>query len=80
MTIKARYENGVFRPLEDVRVKEGTIAEVYFPGERRAGKKPRSVMDTGFFGMWKDREDIPDGVEYVNRIRKYRREPESERK
>lgn len=77
MVVKARYENGVFRPLEEVPVKEGTVAEVYVPGEKpEQKKKPKSVMELSFFGMWKDRDDIGDGVEYVNRIRKYRREPE----
>lgn len=77
MVIKARYENGVFRPLEDVPAKEGTIAEVYLPGEKREEKKkPRSVKELGVYGMWAGREDIPDGLEYVNRIRKLRREPE----
>jgi hypothetical protein len=28
--------------------------------------------------MWADRDDIGDGVEYVNRLRKYRREPQPE--
>ena len=78
MSIKARYENGVFRPLEDVPVKEGAIAEVYLPGEKEAHR--RKLMESPAFGMWKDRTDFKDGVDYVNRIRKYRREPESERK
>lgn len=77
MVIKARYENGVFRPLEDVPVKEGTVAEVYLPGERVSkGRRRPPLKDSPLFGMWADREDIGDGVEYVNRIRKYRREPE----
>lgn len=78
MSIKARYENGIFRPLEEVRAKEGTIADVYLPGEKpEDGKKrPKSVRDFGFCGMWAGREDIGTGEEYVNRIRKYRREPE----
>lgn len=28
MTVKARYENGVFRPLEPVQIVEGTIVDV----------------------------------------------------
>ena len=67
MTIAARYENGVFRPLEDVQIQEGTVVEVYLPaaGDRR----PKSVRDLGAFGMWADRDDVPDGVSYVNRLR-----------
>ena len=32
-----------------------------------------SVMDDPAFGMWKDRDDIGDGVAYVNRMRKNRK-------
>src|SRR5439155_3365068 len=31
MTITAKYEDGVFRPLEDVSISEGTIVEVRVP-------------------------------------------------
>jgi len=37
MTIPAKYENGVFRPLRDVPIKEGTIVEVYVPVETPSG-------------------------------------------
>lgn len=69
MTIPAKYENGVFRPLETVQIKEGTVVEVYVPTEQNAVVQRPSIKDLPFFGMWKDREDIGDGVEYVNRIR-----------
>ena len=77
MSIRAIYENGVFRPLENVPIKEGTEVEVYPLGEQKTnGAKPKSIRELAFFGMWKDRDDIGTGVEYVNRIRRYRREPE----
>ena len=77
MSIRAIYKNGVFQPLEDVPVKEGTEVDVYPRTEEKGnGKMPKSVRDLGFFGMWKDRDDIGSGVEYVRRIRKCRREPE----
>ncbi|MGA2739541.1 MAG: antitoxin family protein [Bryobacteraceae bacterium] len=59
MTIPAKYENGVFRPLHDVPVKEGTVVEVYVPGESPT-EKLHSIGDSPFAGMWKDREDIAD--------------------
>jgi predicted DNA-binding antitoxin AbrB/MazE fold protein len=34
MTIPAKYENGVFRPLEAVKIEEGTVVEVYVPAEQ----------------------------------------------
>ena len=77
MPIRAIYENGVFRPLEDVKAREGTEAEVYLrlnnetagpPSDRRA-----LLEDLEAYGIWKDRDDFTDGVDYVNQIRKYRR-------
>jgi Protein of unknown function DUF104 len=67
MKIAAKYEKGVFKPLEDVKIKEGALVEVYVPQPEKS--KPVSIADLGFVGMWADREDIPDGVTYVNRLR-----------
>jgi len=69
MTIPARYENGVFRPLEPVEIKEGTMVEVHVPTDQNSVRQRPSIKDLPFFGMWMDREDIGDGVEYVNRLR-----------
>jgi hypothetical protein len=70
MTVPAKYENGVFRPLDPVQIEEGTIVEVYVPaGPQRSGPRPRSVREFAFCGMWKDREDMADSVEYINRLR-----------
>jgi len=70
MTIPATYENGVFKPLEDVNLIEGTIVEVHLPED--APKRPKSVRDWPTFGIWADRDDIPDGVTYEDRIRRSR--------
>jgi predicted DNA-binding antitoxin AbrB/MazE fold protein len=69
MTITARYEKGVFRPLQDVPLKEGTVIEVLLPEEAPA-KRSRSVAGSRFAGMWKDREDMADSVEYITRLRR----------
>ena len=69
MTIPAKYENGVFRPLGDVQIKEGTVVAVLIPAEQQPTGKRRSIKDLPFYGMWKDRTDIGDGVEYVNDLR-----------
>jgi predicted DNA-binding antitoxin AbrB/MazE fold protein len=75
MSIRAIYENGVFKPLENVPIKEGTEVDVY---PRAAGieerAKRRSVKDLGFYGMWANRNDIGDGIQYVDGLRKLRRE------
>jgi len=70
MTIAAKYEKGVFKPLDDVKIKEGTVVEVYVPAHSESSsKRPRSVRDLAFCGMWKDREDMADSVAYVNQLR-----------
>ena len=69
MTIPARFENGVFRPLQDVPIKEGTVVELHVPLDAPA-MRPRPIGDSPFAGMWKDREDMADSVEYVNRLRR----------
>jgi len=69
MAIPAKYENGVFRPLEIVQMKEGTVVEVLVPAEQEPERKRRSIKDLPFYGMWKDRTDIGDGVDYVNKLR-----------
>ena len=68
MTIAAKYEDGVFKPLEDVRIEDGALLEVLVPEQKPAGQR-RSVAELPFFGMWKDREDIGDGIEYVDKLR-----------
>ena len=71
MTIAAKYEKGVFKPLEDVTIQEGTVVEVRLPSfaDRLKAKSP-SVGDFAFYGIWKDRADIGDSVEYVNNLRR----------
>jgi predicted DNA-binding antitoxin AbrB/MazE fold protein len=68
MVIEAKYENGVFKPLGKIRLKEGTVVEIHFNRGRSAGKAS-SIGELGFAGMWADREDIKDGVSYVNNLR-----------
>jgi predicted DNA-binding antitoxin AbrB/MazE fold protein len=62
MTIPAKYENGVFRPLEVVEMQEGTVVEVLVPAERKPTSERRSIKDLPFYGMWKDRTDIGEGA------------------
>ena len=69
MTIPTRYEKGVFRPLQDVPIEEGTVVDVILPVEVTA-KRPPPIADSPFAGMWKDREDMADSVAYINRLRR----------
>jgi predicted DNA-binding antitoxin AbrB/MazE fold protein len=70
MSIAAKYEDGVFKPLEEVKLTEGTRVEVHVAAPPR--RRLKSVREFAAFGMWADREDIPDGVTYVNRLREPR--------
>jgi predicted DNA-binding antitoxin AbrB/MazE fold protein len=71
MTVTAKYEDGVFKPLEDVTLHEGTIVEVSLPSYADLLRnKSRSVQDFAFYGMWKDRQDIGDSAEYVEKLRR----------
>jgi hypothetical protein len=60
-----------FKPLEDVKLTEGTKVEVHVPDEA-APKRRKSVRDLPIFRMWADRDDIPDGVTYEDRIHRSR--------
>lgn len=33
-------------------------------------KRPRSIADSPFAGMWKDREDMADSDKYIDRLRR----------
>lgn len=50
-------------------IKEGTVVEVVLPAEASA-KRPPSIADSPFAGIWKDREDMADSVEYISRLRR----------
>lgn len=71
MTTTARYENGVFKPLENIKIKEGTVVEVRVPQAREI--RHQSIRELGFAGMWAYRDDIKDGASYVNWLRDHTR-------
>jgi len=68
MVIPAKFEHGVFKPLEDVILEEGTVVEVYVP-KPKALKTKKSIRESGIFGVWRQRTDITDGVSYVDKLR-----------
>jgi predicted DNA-binding antitoxin AbrB/MazE fold protein len=70
MTVLAKYENGVFRPLRDVSVNEGTIVEIQLPAPPSKPEPSRlRLRDFEFCGMWRDRDEMTDSVNYVNHLR-----------
>jgi predicted DNA-binding antitoxin AbrB/MazE fold protein len=66
--IKVRYENGVFRPVQKTEViEEGAEGEVRIQRKKKNGRP--SVRASEFFGLWKNRTDIKDGLSYVRKLR-----------
>jgi predicted DNA-binding antitoxin AbrB/MazE fold protein len=65
-SIRVKYEDGVFKPLERTEaIKEGSIGEVRVEKRR---ERP-SVKSSEFFGLWKHRRDIADGLSYTRELR-----------
>jgi len=70
-SIRVKYEDGVFKPLKKPEMlKEGAIGEVHVDDAHVAptGNRP-SVKSSEFFGLWKNRKDIGDGLSYVRELR-----------
>ncbi len=83
-TVTLIYEDGVFTPVEKVKLRKrqkvrATI--IPFVAPKRKSVTRRRVRKNGAhdelvkqriresFGMWADRDDIGDAVEWVNEIR-----------
>ena len=49
MMIRARYEDGVFKPLDDVKLAERTLVKFSVPVEAPP-ERPKSVRDWPAFG------------------------------
>jgi predicted DNA-binding antitoxin AbrB/MazE fold protein len=83
MRVRAIYENGALKPLEELPIEEGTEVTVDvhpIEGGKESRGPRKSVRELGAYGLWKDRTDFKDGVDYVNKIRKHRREPDPDPK
>jgi predicted DNA-binding antitoxin AbrB/MazE fold protein len=70
-SIRVKYEDGVFKPLKRLRkLKEGAIGEVYLDeAQIERTRKRTSMRSSEFFGLWKNRRDMGDGVSYVRALR-----------
>ena len=69
-SIAVKYENGVFIPLEPIQgLVEGVVGKVYIEQANKADV----IKSSPFFGLWKDREDIEDGMSYVSKLREQHR-------
>ena len=61
-----RLELSLSSKAKGVRLNEETVLELYTPTKKA---KKRSIRAFSFAGMWKNRKDIRDGLDYVNRLR-----------
>lgn len=83
-TVTAVYENGVLTPLEKVKLRKRQKVRVkiipFAPRKPKVAARRRVVKNETrdelvkqrireSFGMWADRDDIGDAVEWINEIR-----------
>ena len=59
--------------LKEKKINADQLQQALNNQKANGGKRKRSVADYEAVGMWKDRQDIGTGVEYENRMRKYRK-------
>lgn len=65
--IAVKYENGIFIPIEPIQgLAEGGLGKVYIS---EAFETAEAIKSSQFFGLWKDREEIEDGMSYVRNLR-----------
>jgi predicted DNA-binding antitoxin AbrB/MazE fold protein len=71
-SIRVKYEDGVFKPLKKPRkLKEGAMGDVYVEDANpETPRKRPSVRSSEFFGLWKNRKDMDDGLSYVQNLRR----------
>jgi predicted DNA-binding antitoxin AbrB/MazE fold protein len=64
-TLKVKFKNGEFSPITPVNgIEEGETVEVILK---------KSTKNLEFVGMWRDRDDIKSGLEYVKKVRSWSR-------
>ena len=64
-TLKAKFKNGEFSPVTQVNgIEEGETVEIILK---------KDIKKLEFVGMWKNRNDIKNGLDYVKKIRLWNR-------
>jgi len=74
-TIKAKYKNGVFEPIEKINLTDGTEAHVTFDSNSSESEEEKLRIFLSSAGSWKDYldESFLDEI-YEQRKRKHRQE------
>ncbi len=64
-TLKVKFKNGEFSPITSVKgLEEGETIEIVLK---------KNIKELEFVGMWKDRSDIKNGIDYVKKVRLWNR-------
>ena len=59
--LKAKFMKGGFSPITPVNgIEEGETVDIILK---------KNIKNLEFVGMWHDRDDIKDGVDYVKKVR-----------
>jgi hypothetical protein len=71
MTIKVHFDGKAFIPDEPVNLPPGTSAQVEHPDlpVKNDFVTAAELLDSGVVGIWADRKDIGDSVEYARQLR-----------
>ena len=71
-TIKAHFDGKAFIPDEpvDVPVNEPLTLKVESTSPPAPSGTAADLLNSGLVGMWKDREDIGDSLEFARKLRK----------
>lgn len=65
--IKAHFDGKTIVPDEPVDLPKDTPLFVYVESKRPMNGK--DLIESGLIGLWKDRTDIGDSLEYARRLR-----------
>jgi hypothetical protein len=73
MTIKAHFDGKVFIPDEPVDLPKDQPVDLNFqpvPAPSRKMGTTRDLLESGLVGIWADRTDITDSLEYARELRR----------
>lgn len=65
-TVEAIYKNGMLKPLNPLDISEYEHVTLIIKPHKKYKRKSKKEKA---FGIWKNREDIQNSVEWVNRLR-----------
>ena len=73
-TIQAHFDGKAIIPDEPVALPVGQPLTIHVEDQPPSAKRPmtgKDLVDSGLFGIWKDRTDIGYSVEYARKLRRH---------